>query len=610
MEAEKQVYYFSVQDPNPECLTFGCVATSLDAATLKASIAGFHDVLLLEVRDLRGTELSRVANEEILENPFLGPVWMPVVEELAAAVGDLKPGQFFILNFLARAFSYNQGASPYIQGMQEADGSLHLELGSPQLVASLDERGKQTMEFMGWNEPDRGIPNCFRIFEPGWNIRHVAYVALQTLVVAFGIDVTDIIVPGGHGMSKFGKLGLLDRLDEERGLQNLVGYGLFGLNVLSDTASMPGADRAAVGDDGEAAITGIDDDFEGDFEDDLDEGDEDLNDGDEFYFPTVSRRPGGWMFDDDEPLPGEEPIYYGGASTFRDADVIFERLLGANLVDSRGKPGPSRNPKHSDENGVCLLGQGVKYTQSIYSGDDVDAYYIDVEVWRRDEFDNEYTSMGAVFSKSQLAYEDSVLAVIGGDNWALWIRRGARDAEADFDLADSVIYALGQGVVMWSREMPMPERPNSRFKDLRHLAFTLNERLNNSRDPFGFNGFYPSSSVEEFSQRGVDEFVFEMAKDDELATTMGLVTWRTTGQIASVILDLIVMDYFGDSLIRRLESFVPVNEPHIFISDDGWAIRIARDPRGHEEVTPDQLIAAAAVIRTRIGGVISQVFER
>lgn len=579
MDAKKQVYFFSVQDPNPECLTFGCVATSLDAATLKASIAGFQDVLLLEVRDLRGSELSQVANEEIVENPFLGPVWLPLVDELAAAVRDLSPGQFFALNWLAREYGYDQNQSPYIQGMQEADGSLHLELGSPQLIASLSDRSKKTMEFMGWNEPDDGIPNYFRIFEPGWNIRHVAYVALQTLVVAFGIDVTDIIVPGGHGMSKFGRLGLLDRLDESRGLKGLVGYGLLGLNLLADTAETS-AETSTESSDDEAV--------EEDFDDDADYP----------YFATENREAGGYQFDGDEPVGNEEPVYYGGAMTFRDADDIFELLESANIIDVRGRPSADLNPKYDDENGVCLLGQGKKYGSSCYSGDDVDRYFIDAEVWTQDDFDRFASS--AAFAKARLVDDPDVLALIGGDNWAVWITRGARDAEIHPNIVDIVLEVIGQGVVLFAKPIPEPERPESRFRDAMEL---LREIAGSKTSPAVHVQLHDWPHIDEVIElRGGDDYLREAFSRKQFISGFTSVTWENSGQMYRLDHDILMEDHFGKDNPRWLDVYFPDPRPSRYVADDGWVVRITGDIEKLEI-----LDMAAAAIKARLGG---EIYEK
>lgn len=236
-EVDLNRYEFSVQDPVPEALTFACVATTLEAAKERARMAGFTEVLLLEVRPLRDEERNAFARQEIIENPFLGPEWLPLVEALADSVSELHVGDFWTLNVLHTLFQLDASEAPYIQAMQEADGSLNAELGSPQLLASLDEHSLAMLELMGWTPPTDADPiNYRRRFEPGWNIRHVAYIALQTLAVGFGIDTKALFIPEGAAANGFDKRGQLDRLSAVNGRMAAgEAYGLKGLHVLSDT---------------------------------------------------------------------------------------------------------------------------------------------------------------------------------------------------------------------------------------------------------------------------------------------------------------------------------------------------------------------------------------
>ncbi len=233
--AELSRYEFSVQDPEPEALTFACVAQSLEEAKERARKAGFTELLLLEVRPLRDEERNAFARQEIIENPFLGPEWLPLVEALADSVSELHVGEFWTLNVLHPLFELDASKAPYIQAMQEADGSLNAELGSPQLLALLDVHSLAMLELMGWTPPTEADPvNYRRRFEPGWNIRHVAYIALQTLAVGFGIDTKALFIPAGAAADGFDKRGLLDRLSAEDGRMAAgEAYGLKDLHVLS-----------------------------------------------------------------------------------------------------------------------------------------------------------------------------------------------------------------------------------------------------------------------------------------------------------------------------------------------------------------------------------------
>jgi hypothetical protein len=343
----------------------------------------------------------------------------------------------------------------------------------------------------------------------------------------------------------------------------------------------------------------VDNGFEDIFDDDFEE---DLNDGDDVYFSTVFRETAGWMFDDDEPVLGEEPIYYGGQMTFRDADVIFERLQNARLIDVRGRPLVDFNHKYDDENNVCLLGQGKKYGSSIYSGDDVDVYFIDVEVWTKREI--EAYGPSAAFKKALLVEDPRVLALIGGDNWAIWVSRGARDGEISPKLLLEITSALGQGAILWQKPFPMPERPDRRFKDARHL--TLNLNVDGNKDPLQINDFYVDEVHRRLDEQNASIFMHNHVDSGEYSSSAALVTWRPTGRIADLLVEVFVADYFGESLMMRLESHIPASSNHIYVTGDGWAIRISLGTHAHD-YDDYALSVAAAVISSCLGGTIHKL---
>jgi hypothetical protein len=199
--AGRQIYSFQVLDPDPECLTFGCVATSLDEAKQKANRAGYTNLILLEARNPVGVELDEVVELELLANPFVGPEWAPFVDILAPAIKVDGVGKFWVLTMAPPPYTFGvhglPGDTDFIQAMNEADGSLHLELGTVDIVRANDQEKLDFLAFSGWNAPDDHLPLHHRIFEPGWNPRHVLYVALQAVVSVFGVTPHDLFMPGG-----------------------------------------------------------------------------------------------------------------------------------------------------------------------------------------------------------------------------------------------------------------------------------------------------------------------------------------------------------------------------------------------------------------------------
>lgn len=194
------IYSFTIQDKDPECLTFGCTATSLEQAQAKARAAGYRELTLIDVREPTGVELSNVANLELISNPLLGEEWLPLVSALDSALSKMRVGSSWSMDFMAKAYNYDTSDAPYTQAIMEGDGSLHLEIGPTSLVESRSDNQQQLLKFLGWNAPMEQLPNYFRVFEPGWNPRHVAYVFLQTISLNFDITTSDLFTFTGSGV--------------------------------------------------------------------------------------------------------------------------------------------------------------------------------------------------------------------------------------------------------------------------------------------------------------------------------------------------------------------------------------------------------------------------
>lgn len=200
----RQVYSFQVQDNDPESLTFGCIAESLGEAKAKGKRAGYSELLLLEVRNLMGVELDEVNDAEVLANPFLGPDWLPLIEAIAPNLTAEGVGKFWTLTIATPPFTWGyhkegvpEGKTHFLQAINEADGSLHLELGTFGLIQEDNRPALRYLEFSGWNPPEEDLPIHYRILEPGWNPRHALQVSLQAMVQVFGVTPQDIFMPTG-----------------------------------------------------------------------------------------------------------------------------------------------------------------------------------------------------------------------------------------------------------------------------------------------------------------------------------------------------------------------------------------------------------------------------
>ena len=209
----KQLYSFQISDPDAMSMGFACVAESLEEAQAKTRQAGYRDFLLLETRVLTGLETTSMARTEFSLNPILGPEWRPVVEAMAESFQTTKPGEFWFINWLVDGLGPDDWSSPYLQALAESDGSLLMEVGPEHYVRDRVADQLEVLHFLGWESPpgDRRLPNYLRFFEPGWNMWHVATIALQTLVPFLGITQDTLFMVGGHDAKAFDPKSRLTR---------------------------------------------------------------------------------------------------------------------------------------------------------------------------------------------------------------------------------------------------------------------------------------------------------------------------------------------------------------------------------------------------------------
>ena len=82
---------------------------------------------------------------------------------------------------------------PYVQALQEHDNILLVEAVSNEfLTPPLDEKGQQTMLFMGWRFfPEHYLPNYAQFIDQSKNSpREIAEIMVKALHFAYGVDET------------------------------------------------------------------------------------------------------------------------------------------------------------------------------------------------------------------------------------------------------------------------------------------------------------------------------------------------------------------------------------------------------------------------------------
>lgn len=158
----------------------------------------------------------------ISNNLFLGPKWEPVGEVIVHLLNKLNSKNTFHMQTYIKKFRLSPETSPYVQGLLEEDGSLHMEIsGNLQVRPLLTEDQYNALEFYGWEKPEvtdeeykhhhQGIPNFYRLFEPNIPKIEIAESILTSLVGVYGMTEEDFLNFGTQG-NKVAELGLLGRL--------------------------------------------------------------------------------------------------------------------------------------------------------------------------------------------------------------------------------------------------------------------------------------------------------------------------------------------------------------------------------------------------------------
>ncbi|MGZ0212238.1 MAG: hypothetical protein ACKVI4_07140 [Actinomycetales bacterium] len=220
-EASAQRVYTYYTNDGGEHGIFGCRAETEYEAEKLVRAAGHREYLLFDNRELEAHETSAAATERILENPFLGALWVPLVDAIDVATGYLRPGVFWTLDCYSRAHNYNAYASPFAQAILEHDGSLHIEVcGRNDKSNPIVAEQLEALEFLGWAAPalpeevDIGVlPNPWRVLDAGWNGRRVAELILEALTIVYRVVEADLFNFGESLEESLTNLGTLERID-------------------------------------------------------------------------------------------------------------------------------------------------------------------------------------------------------------------------------------------------------------------------------------------------------------------------------------------------------------------------------------------------------------
>jgi hypothetical protein len=219
-----QIYTFYINGVEPDEGIWGCVAKTEEEAAAKARNAGLKDFFLSSVTDVPPESIYENALSTFLENPNLGPAWLPLAEGIALMNSGLTTrSAVWVMNTLLKSNDFSPENTPYCQALLESDGSLHVEVSGRLALKEMSEEDLKVLGFIGWNVPnliegeedkEEGLPNPYRLFEVGWGSFQVAAFVLETLITVYGFRETDFIdVSTRIRASKIAEIDFLERVE-------------------------------------------------------------------------------------------------------------------------------------------------------------------------------------------------------------------------------------------------------------------------------------------------------------------------------------------------------------------------------------------------------------
>ncbi|WP_341953392.1 hypothetical protein [Salinibacterium sp. TMP30] len=158
-------------------------------------------------------------------------------------------------------------------------------------------------------------------------------------------------------------------------------------------------------------------------------------------------------------------------SRYAGAQDVYDILEAEGLLASQGH---QVFPKDLTPGAESV--QGVLYSTSLFSDMSVASYYIEIFYLKGQSFQTNTQQM-----HQARADDESVLVALAAESWCAILTRGDVDADIPGNIADLVLEALGEGEIVWSRQIPEAEWFTSPFANTGDLLSVLEGR------EFGFN---------------------------------------------------------------------------------------------------------------------------
>ncbi|RWR22908.1 hypothetical protein D8Y24_07385 [Agrococcus lahaulensis] len=237
-EPEQYVFEFQVRDD--EVTAFRCRAGSIDQAMAWARIAGHESAVLVSQAGVPAGEETDTARAGALEDPLLGPRWMPLVDALAGELDNLPAHRPRTVQTYAAKYWFDPNRSPYFQFLRQADGSVLAEVWGPSaesLHGSPDWENR--LRLLGWRlrgdqvaslqtpllREQLDSPNPTKRFDADQSGFTIVRTVLTMIVFSWEVDDQDLFNLSGHP----------EVFDSAEGLERVEGKPIFRIGHRSPT---------------------------------------------------------------------------------------------------------------------------------------------------------------------------------------------------------------------------------------------------------------------------------------------------------------------------------------------------------------------------------------
>lgn len=272
-------------------------------------------------------------------------------------------------------------------------------------------------------------------------------------------------------------------------------------------------------------------------------------------------------------------------------DDLIDDLIRAGLLDVAGNPtGDSESLSEA---------QGLKHGSSA-DGGDAGAYLIDVgTVTNPTDVSIAATLEQTMAAALDMSGDQTILACFAWPGGVTWITQGRPDCVIPADIVTRLAHELARykAVLVWERPIPEPRLVESRFE----TATSILTRLKQTN---ALAITHAMSDVE-LTELGADEYVIESGNDDVPTFLSYRVNLDVFGDRAPVVrLDIMRDDYYWaveGPFFMNLQF--PCDQTHLFVSDDGWTIRIVDEQR---TLMPFALTRLALAVQVSLGGEIRE----